>query len=466
MPDPVDESWISVRATPLGDVTERYAMTDRGLEFTSDAALEDGSEILPWDDIAEAGIATVELPAGKGGPDQARWIPGRLEFLVARFNDPARAGFMRTLPASEDRDAIVDALRRRLGVRWLDAPMSLEDARSRFGVEQHGETPKVVLVVIAVLAILVLLLVAALLLASVLLLPALVVAGVLVFRAGLATQREAAVVERVEPMRVADVSKGFVALAGRPVTTQPVRSGVSGVACVWWDMSLHAWSEDGDGSNGTWNPVIARHGGDAGSFVLEDETGRVTVWMRDARVVIERHTWLSEHDALPPDGVAMLAAAGFPWRGGTQFRVTEQYLALDQPVFVLGTLDEARHLPHDGDERLSFRIRRSIRTGAWRLDFVRRFPKVLRLPVATVIAFIGMFVSLGKGGERVEAQEHSPPPAVPPDERVVWHGGVGRVFVVSDRPGVQSAKSLRERARWQLAGGAVLVCFALYSWLD
>ena len=78
----ITQRWSFTQPSPLGDVSSSYELSAEGLQFRSNALMGKGPEMLRWDTIAEAATATVDLPAQKGGPDMARWIPGRLEWLL------------------------------------------------------------------------------------------------------------------------------------------------------------------------------------------------------------------------------------------------------------------------------------------------------------------------------------------------------------------------------------------------
>ena len=257
-----------------------------------------GSETLRWDAIAEAATAVVDLPAGKGGPDMARWMPGRLEWLLVSRSGPNARAFMQPLPASDARDAIVAAMRERLGSRWVGERLPLQAAQKRFRISEGGDTLKVAGLVLSVLACCSRCWCSSPSLSAVFLLPAGFLLGGWVFRRGLIGQRDALHMANTPTAKVSSAAMGLVELEGRAITEQPSAAGVSGRPSVWWDVAVDVWSDDSD--NGGWNQVMARHGGSADMLVLEDATGRMPVWLRDADLLLHEHTWENgKHGCFP-----------------------------------------------------------------------------------------------------------------------------------------------------------------------
>lgn len=298
MPESITQRWTFSQPSPIGEVRSCYAMTAEGVQFSSDAAMHAGSEMLRWDAIVEAATAVVELPAGKGGPDMPRWMPGRLEWLVVSRSGEDAQAFMRPLPTAEARDAIVAAMRSRLGSRWVGERLSLEAARQRLGTPARGgSTMSVAWLVLTVLALLLALLMLVALLASVLAIPAEFALGAWSFHRGLAGLRDALHGLNTPASRVASAAMGFVKLEGRAVADRPSAAGVSGRPSVWWDVAVDVYDDSQD--DGGWKQVAARHGGSADALVIEDETGRLPVWLRDADLLLQQHTWEPGQDALP-----------------------------------------------------------------------------------------------------------------------------------------------------------------------
>ena len=67
------------------------------------------------------------------------------------------------------------------------------------------------------------------------------------------------------------------------------------------------------------------------------------VWLRDADLLLQEHSWESGKQALPEAGVALLKETAFAWKSGKRLRVRETRMEANGHVYVHGTLDEARH---------------------------------------------------------------------------------------------------------------------------
>jgi len=460
MPVSSAQRWTFTQTSPFGDVDASYELTAEGLQFRSDAPMGAVCETLRWDAVAEAATAVVDLPAGKGGPDMARWMPGRLEWLlVACAGSKARA-FMRPLPACDARDAIVAALRERLGSRWVGERLALPAAQKRFRLSEGGDTLKVAGLIVSVMAILVVLLLLFALVSAVLLVPAALVLGGWLGHRGLDGLRDARRIADMPATRVVHAAVGPVKLEGRAVTGQPSPAGVTGVPSVWWDVAVDAWSDSDD--DGGWQQVMARHGGRADMLLLEDDTGRMPVWLRDADLLLQEHAWESGKHVLPPGGIALLQGTAFAWNGGQRLRVRETRMAANGPVVVAGTLDDARKLPAHGDAGGLARLKRWLRSGAWRNTLVRSLPPLLRTPVTIAIAYLDMLFSVGRGGERAQPPGEAPP-ALGGSRRLVWKGRSGHALIVSDRREPEALAQLRKRSCWSVAIAAAICCWCLYE---
>jgi hypothetical protein len=461
MPAFFAQRWTFEQPSPFGDVSSSYELTPEGLQFRSDAPMDPVCETLRWDAIAEAATAVVDLPAGKGGPDMARWIPGRLEWLlISRSGSNARA-FMRPLPASETRDAIVAALRERLGSRWVGERLALPSAQKRFRICEGGDTLKVAGLVLSVLAVLLILLLLVAVASALFLIPAAVVFGGWLGHRGVDGLLDARRIADMPTAKVARAAAGPVKLEGRAVAERPSPAGVSGASSVWWDVAVDAWSDSDEGSG--WNQVMARHGGRADMLVLEDETGRMPVWLRDADLLLQEHTWETGKQELPEGGVALLQGTAFAWNGRQRLRVRETRMEANAPVVVVGTLDQARNLPADGDERGLARLKRSLRSGRWRSTLVRWLPALLRAPVMVAIAYLDMLFGVGRGGERARQPGDAPRPTLGASATLVWKGRAGHALIVSDRRETEALAQLRRRSLWSVAIGGAICCWALYE---
>ncbi|WP_029001481.1 hypothetical protein [Azohydromonas australica] len=464
MPEAFTQRWTFSQPSPLGDISSSVELTSQGLTFHSDAALDTGSHTVRWDAITQAATAVADMPGGKNGPDMPRWMPSRLEWLLIARTDGA--ALMRPLPDGDARDRLVAELRRRLGPRWVGEGLPLHAARRRLGLSSRGQTLKVALLVLAVLAILFGLLVLLALLASpVFMLPAASVVGGCCFQRGLAGLRDALQITNMPTARVTSAAMGLVELQGRAVTDAPCAAGASGRASVWWDVAVDAWESDAKGSDGGWRQLVARHGGRTDALVLQDATGRLPIWLRDADLLLQEHAWESGKDELPAAGRELLRAAGLAWDGARRLRVRERRMEAGGPLYVLGTLDEARHLDLASlDVRGFAGLARALRTGAWRSALVQRLPGVLRPPVMVTLAYLDMLFSLGRGGERASApRDAAPPLGLDPAAVLVWKGRAGRPFIVSDQRETGALAQLRKRSLLLLAVGAGVMCWCLHE---
>jgi len=417
---------------------------------------------VPWSAITEAGTAILDMPVRRGAPDLGRFVPAKLEWLVASRADTPSKPFMRPLPPAPDRDALIAAVREQLGARWAGENIPLADAPLRFGLPQHGESLKAAGIVVGVLALLALLLILlVVLLSPIFLFPAGFALGAWLFHSGLSGLRDAISVANTPTARVSSAAIGLVELEGLAKSAHPSPAAVSGRPSVWWDVTVEAWSRNSDGRGGDWRQLAARHGGTMDVVELEDETGRVPVWLKNADLLLTEHSWEAEKGSLPPPGAALMEELGFPWRG--RLRVRETRLEVDAHVYVLGTLDERRTISGQGDEGVIARIATLIRTGQWRRDLLRLLPRWLGVLAAVLSGFLSIVLGVGRGGERVKGAQDSPPPDMPPHAVLVWKGLAGRPFIVSNGREGQAISQLQSRSLYRCAAGIGVLCYCVYQ---
>lgn len=462
----VTSRWEYTRPTPLGEEHACYEFTSRQFRFDTDAVLGPGEVVIDWDEISEAATAMLDPSQATGGDgvDWMPWNPMRLEWLlVSRRGDTGRA-FMQPLPNGDTRAEIVAQLRDRLGARFVGERQRLESTQQRFRIGGKGEALRAAAMVVVVLAMLAGLL---MLLAALLSLPFLDASVTLVFGAWLLAGavrrgRDVMALSGSRPVPLSAASPGTVALAGRASTMSPVLSGVSGEPSVWWDVGIDVWQErDGDDEASDWVQIAARHGGRTDALLFEDATGRVPVWLRDADLYLAEHTWESGKDALPAPGHALLDAAGLGW-DGHRIRVREQRMAVGSPLHVLGTLGRGADLLASGADHGVAAHLRWLRTGAWRSDVVRRFPPLLRMPLAVTIGYVGMLAKLGMGGARAVDPEDAARPPVGAEAPVLWKGRHRRAFVIADRAPRQARSGLMKQALVRASVGGPLLAY----WID
>src|SRR5262245_26329612 len=88
------QRWTFTTATPAGDVHSTYQLLGDRLEFESDSVWDGGRKSVPWQSIIEAATTSLDLPVGRGAPDLGRYVPPKLEWLVASRADASAAPFM------------------------------------------------------------------------------------------------------------------------------------------------------------------------------------------------------------------------------------------------------------------------------------------------------------------------------------------------------------------------------------
>jgi hypothetical protein len=366
--------WTFTIPTPAGDVHSTYHLTADALTFDSDALWNGGQISVPWSTIVEAGTTMLGMPVGPGAPDLGRYVPAKLEWLVASRADAPGVPFMRHLPPIPDRDGLIAAVRERIGARWAGEGIPFVEAQKRFGMKSRGENLKAAGIVVGVLALLTLLLVVLmLLLTPIFLFPAGLALGVWLFRDGLSGLRDALSIANTPTARVASAAIGLVELEGLAKAAQPSPAAVTGRASVFWDVAVEASSSNDDSSG--WLQLAARHGGTIDLLHLEDQTGRVPVWLKGADLLLTEESWETGKADLPARGVAFLDGLGFPWRSGSRLRVRETRLEGDAPVYVLGTLDERRTIPGPGQLGIVAKIVSQFRTGQSRSKTVSVPPR-------------------------------------------------------------------------------------------
>jgi hypothetical protein len=456
--------WTFTVPTPAGDVRSTYDLTPDALAFESDAIWNGGQQSVPWSTIVEAGTTTLGMPVGRGAPDLGRYVPAKLEWLVASRADAPGAPFMRHLPPPPDRDALIAAVRERIGGRWVGQDIPFTDAQKRFGMPTGGANLKAAGTVVGVLVLLALLLVLlVILLTPIFLFPAGFALGLSLFRNGLSGFRDALSIANTPTSRVSSAAMGLVELEGLAKTGAPSVAAVSGRPSVFWDVAVDVYSSDREKSG--WGQLAARHGGSIDLVHLEDQTGRMPVWLPGADLLLTEDCWeVGKHD-LPARGVALLDDLGFPWRSDRRLRVREKRLEVDAPVYVLGTLDERASIPRPGELGLMATVTSQFRTGQWRTSLIRILPPFLGRLVAVLFGFLSIVLGVGRGGERPTPSREPEPPDLPTNAVLVWKGLAGRPFIVSNRQETEAVSRLRTRSLYKAGAGIGIVCYFLYELL-
>lgn len=458
--------WAFDVPTPLGANHLSYELAVDGLHFTSDDPFHP-SQILPWSTIKAGATAAVTGMGGKGAPTMPDWVPSQMEWLLLSRADGGARPFMGVLPQGDERDAFVAAIQVRLGSAWIGTRLPLNEAQQRLGIaDATWSTLKVAGLVIAVLAMLpVLLMMLVLLLNPFVLVPAGVAVGVWMCRKGLVGLRDGLAVANTPTARAGSAPLGLVELAGRVVADAPSAAAVTGRPAAWWDVSVRTWYEDSDG-DGEWRQVAARHGGRNDLVEVEDDSGKLPVWLPGATLLLKSHQWESGKDALPARGIALLDEIGYPWTGGGRLLVTEACVEIGQPLYVIGTLDLRRNLRDPAEAGLLERGAQLMLSGQWRRAIVDAAPTPLRPVLAVLIAFLGIVGGVGHGGERAARDVVGTPPPMPPEALVVWQGRNARPFVVSDHHEQAALQVLRKRSLVTFGLGVAVLCYTLYQLID
>lgn len=460
--------WSFVVPSMLGDTHLSFEIRDEALHFETDDPLSGGRDVIRWDTIREGGTAAKPGLSGRGALDMANWVPESLEWLTLSRTAGAGEPFMRALPVGAQRDTLVAELRGRLQGRWIGEGIPFEEARQRLALKSHEwSNTKVAGLVFAGFAVLALLLVALALLAHPLIaVPLGLLLGASVLYRGRQGLRDHMAMGKQTTTKIGAAALGGVRLQGRAVSQNLSPAAVSGRSCVWWDVWVGLWYETQD-SPGHWMPVASRHGGEVGVLEIEDDTGRVPVWLHDAKLILDAQTWESDKDSLPAAGMALLNELGFAWNDGSRrIMVIEKCVAQGSPMYVVGTLDERRNLPEPGQLRGLQRLQESVRTGTWRRELVTALPRPTRMVAMVVIGYLDSVLNVGAGKRRKPRVEDAMPPALPPNARVVWHGSGGRPLVVSNLPDDSALEAWRKRSLKLCAGGAAVLLFTVYQLVE
>lgn len=461
------QRWTFKVPTPLGIAQSSYEFADDGLHFTSDDPMG-ASETLPWASIRQGCTAALPGMGGRGMPDLPNWVPSQMEWLLLSRTDGGGKAFMRTLPQGGDRDAVVAAVQARLGAAWAGTRLPLKEAQGQLGIsEGAGTTLKAFGLIATVMGCLVVLLFLLGVLAHPLIFtPIGFLVGGWVCRDGLVGLRDAISLANTPTAKTRSAAIGLVELEGRAITDQPSPAGITGRPSVWWDVSVSLWYVNSE-KNGAWQQVAARYGGNSNVVQLEDDSGRLTIWLEDATRLLSGQCWESEKDELPAQGLALLDEMGFPWTGSKRIRVIEQCLEANGSLYVLGTLDERRHVSAFMQLQGVDRLRYLLRSGEWRRTLVAAVPASVRTVLAVVVAYIDMMTSIGRGGERPsQGAAQGEPPPMAPAALLVWKGRNGRPFVVSNCPQTAALAGLRRRSLVTFVFGGAILCFTLYQLIE
>jgi hypothetical protein len=181
--------------------------------------------------------------------------------------------------------------------------------------------------------------------------------------------------------------------------------------------------------------------------------------------VLEKRRWDSDKDVLPAPGMALLDTLGFPWTGQQKILVTEECLEAGGPMYVVGTLEQRRHLP-SGQPGVAERVKTALRTGGWRRAVVGALPRSMRVVAAVFIGYLDMLIGMSIARTRPQLAEDLAPPSMAPDERLIWKGRDGHPFIVSDQNEEDALAGLRKRSMIVGGMGLAIACFAFYTLVE
>ena len=307
----------------------------------------------------------------------------------------------------------------------------------------YGNGVKLVLIIGAAFALIIVFVI----LLGIVLLPLLVAAGLWCFRKGIIGLRDALAVANTPTAKVSSAAMGLVELEGRAVTERPSPAVVTGVPCVWWNMQVEVWQRRTSGRHrgSSWVQVMARSGGQVDTLWIEDDTGRMPVWLRGADLLLSEDVWEKGKNELPPGGLQLLAGTPFAWDGSKRVRVREQRMAANGQVYVLGTLDEAHRM-------------KAPRRIEWRKNLIDFTPALLRGPMLVAISYLELL-----GGVSSSKQQDVQPPNLDASAVVVWKGSAGKPLIVSNERETAAASQLRKRSLWYIGIGIAILCWILYE---
>jgi hypothetical protein len=280
-----------------------------------------------------------------------------------------------------------------------------------------------------------------------------VAAGCFFFAKGFAVWRRKRTVEDTPRARVRSMALGRVALEGKAVPwVSGLRAPLSGVECCWYRFLVE--EERRSGKSRQWYTVA--HGDSSEwPFYLADETGRVLVQPKGARMVVTNDLHQTNPD-LGGDIGARLAQLGVDPTSFLGFqrpvRVSEARLVQGDVVYVLGV---AQTRPSLHDER-----RAALQQRLTALKSDRDAMKRLDTDGDGVVS--------AEEWEVARQTLVGETDAAPAEDRVVVARSPSgqEPFLISDRAEAALARSLGWQAWGSVVGGAVLALGSLWALLD
>ena len=306
---------------------------------------------------------------------------------------------------------------------------------------------------------------------------------------GLRAYQRRQVVLHTPTARVEAAPVGPAELSGRIRTGLPLTAPFSGKPCVFWRAEV--WELQVSGSKRRWCQILFEEEL-ADSFWLEDETGRIAVLPRGARLTVAEDDVLAiDTDADGEEGISaagwvLLEAHGYRppatnsiwdvgrwFKADTRLTIRELRLEIDGPVYVLGTIARA------GDVRLPPRSPGGpvahIHSDTYGDGFdtplgrvsLGALANVPRSQWATVRSWCGVGGSTSRraGGRQVgpaRPDDRQLPPTIEPDRLVVWRGDAGCPFIIAGQEETELEQHLLANVQYGLTVGPGALLWGLW----
>lgn len=269
------------------------------------------------------------------------------------------------------------------------------------------------------------------------------IGGAFAFRHGFIEYRNKLAVSGTATAKASSAAIGLAELVGRGSADDVRDSPITKTPCLFWSVEVEQWSTQSKRRG--WRSKVHRSFG-VETLELDDETGRVLVWTRGAEIITVKQVWRSEDGDPPEAGLRLVAATGIPWPDRSSshpMRITEERIAADGPLYVMGTLAERRQIPDTPKAPWTRFLNRWADTSP-RLDDQ---------------SFIAALRFAAQGGRRWFARELQPtaprwtPPNVDQHQVLVWKGDQRRPFIIAGLLERDALKALSRRAWLYILGG-------------
>jgi hypothetical protein len=277
------------------------------------------------------------------------------------------------------------------------------------------------------------------------------IGGFFAFRHGFIEYRNKLAVSGTATAKASSAAIGLAELLGRGSAADVKEAPVSRTPCLFWSVEVHQWSTQSKRRG--WQSKLHRSFG-VETLELEDESGRVLVWTRGAEIITVKQVWRSEDGDPPESALRLVAATGIPWpqrSSAHPMKITEERIAVDGPLYVMGTLAERRQIP-------------DTPKAPWTRFLTRWADTAPRLDDQSFIAALRFAF---QGGRRWLAREFQPavprwtPPNVDQHQVLVWKGDQGRPFIIAGLLEPDALKALSRRAWLYILGGGGLMAGTL-----